>query len=120
MIQVYRYDENFIFVEPVPIEEPGEDGKYVIPENGTTIQPPSFIKPMFHPEEQRWSEVATQAEKDEILKQVEKGTVPSPLDELKFQNAQIMVQLAEAQNLIESQSKMIADLLLMLAEGGEA
>lgn len=32
MIQVYRYDENFVFVEPIPIEEPGEDGKYVIPE----------------------------------------------------------------------------------------
>ncbi|MDL5613094.1 hypothetical protein [Bacillus halotolerans] len=75
---------------------------------------------MFHPEEQKWSEVATQAEKDEILKQVEKGRVPSPLDELKFQNAQIRVQLAEAQNLIDSQAEMIADLLLMLAEGGEA
>ncbi|MCY7829354.1 hypothetical protein P8879_14350 [Bacillus spizizenii] len=120
MIQVYRYDENFVFVEPIPIEEPGEDGEYVIPENCTTIQPPSYIKPMFHPKEQKWLEVAIQAEKDEILKQVENGRVPSPLDELKSQNAEIMVQLAEAQNLIESQAKMIADLLLMLAEGGEA
>lgn len=55
-----------------------------------------------------------------MLKQIETGKVPSPLEELKSQNAPIMVQLAEAQNLIESQAKMIADLLLMLAEGGEA
>ncbi len=38
---------------------------------------------------------------------------------LKAQNAAIMVQLAESQNQAETQAKMIADLLLMLAEGGK-
>ncbi|MFC9658229.1 hypothetical protein ACFVIX_21250 [Bacillus subtilis] len=118
MIQVYEYDENFILTKPVPIE-PDEEGNYTIPENCTTVQPPSFIRARFHPDEQNWTEEATKEEKDALLKQIETGKVPSPLEELKSQNAAIMVQLAEAQNLIESQAEMIADLLLMLAEGGE-
>ncbi|MCY8913204.1 hypothetical protein MOE47_09530 [Bacillus atrophaeus] len=116
MKQVYEYDENFFFTVPLTIE-PDEEGNYSVPENCTTVQ---FIRARFHPEEQRWTEEATQEEKDALLKQIENGKVPSPLEELKSQNASIMVHLAEAQNLIESQAKMIADLLLMLAEGGEA
>ncbi|MGG1227977.1 hypothetical protein [Bacillus halotolerans] len=120
MIQVYRYDENFFFIKPVPIEEQDEEGRYNIPENCTTVQPPSFIRARFHPDEQKWTEEATQEEKDTLLKQIENGKVSSPLEELKSQNAEIMVQLAESQNQAETQAKMIADLLLMLAEGGEA
>ncbi|WJF88583.1 hypothetical protein [Bacillus subtilis] len=119
MKQVYEYDENFFFTVPLTIE-PDEEGNYSVPENCTTVQPPSFIRARFHPDEQKWTEEATKEEKDALLKQIETGKVPSPLEELKSQNASIMVQLAEAQNLIESQAKMIADLLLMLAEGGEA
>nr|MDH3083627.1 hypothetical protein [Bacillus subtilis] len=72
MIQVYRYDENFIFVEPILIEEPDEDGKYAIPENCTTVQPPSFVKPKYQPEDQAWTEEAT---KEEIAQLYEKATV---------------------------------------------
>ncbi|MCY7947306.1 hypothetical protein P8891_13300 [Bacillus atrophaeus] len=118
MIQVYEYDENFIFTKPVPVE-PDEDDNYIIPENCTTVQPPSFIKAMYHPAEKKWTEQATQEEKNALEKQIETGREPSPVDELKSQNAAITAQLAEAQSLAESQAKMIANLYLMLAEGGK-
>ncbi|ASS70123.1 hypothetical protein [Bacillus atrophaeus] len=118
MIQVYEYDDDFIFTKPIPIE-PDEDDNYVIPQNCTAVQPPSFIKAMFHPDEQKWTEEATQEEKDALLKQIESGRVPSPVDELKAQNAAITAQLAEAQSLAESQAQMIANLYLILAEGGK-
>ncbi|MEC0804113.1 hypothetical protein P8883_07455 [Bacillus atrophaeus] len=118
MIQVYEYDENFIFTKPILIE-PDEDDNYVIPQNCTAVQPPSFIKAMFHPDEQKWTEEATQEEKDALLKQIENGRTSSPLDELKAQNAAITAQLAEAQSLAESQAQMIANLYLILAEGGK-
>nr|WP_233099769.1 hypothetical protein [Bacillus velezensis] len=62
MIQVYEYDKNFILTKPVPID-PDEEGNYTIPENCTTVQPPSFIKAMYHPAEETWTEAATQEEK---------------------------------------------------------
>ncbi|GLZ63682.1 hypothetical protein [Bacillus amyloliquefaciens] len=118
MIQVYEYDENFILTKPVPIE-PDEEGNYTIPENCTTVQPPSFIKARYHPAEKTWTEAATQEEKKALEKQIESGRVPFTVDELKGQNAAITEQLAEAQSLAESQAQMIANLYLMLAEGGK-
>ncbi|MEC2307840.1 hypothetical protein [Bacillus atrophaeus] len=119
MIQVYEYDENFILTKPVPIE-PDEDGNYMIPVNCTTVQPPPFIKAMYHPNEKKWTEAATPEEKKALEKQIESGRVPSPVDELKAQNAAITAQLAESQSLAESQAQMIANLYLILAEGGKA
>lgn len=118
MIQVYEYNDDFFFTKPIPIESDEADN-YVIPQNCTAIQPPSFIKAMFHPNEQKWTEEATQEEKDALLKQIENGRAPSPVDELKAQNAAITAKLAEAQSLAESQAQMIANLYLILAEGGE-
>ncbi|MCY8123247.1 hypothetical protein P8860_21670 [Bacillus spizizenii] len=59
MIQVYRYDENYIFIEPVIVEVDG-NGSYVIPEYCTEIQPPSFYKAKFDIKKQEWFESATQ------------------------------------------------------------
>ena len=53
-----------------------------------------------------------------LEKQIESGRVPFTVDELKAQNA-YTEQLAEAQSLAESQAQMIANLYLMLAEGGK-
>ncbi|AWD88484.1 MULTISPECIES: hypothetical protein [Bacillus] len=118
MIQVYEYDENFILTQPLSIK-PDEEGNYTIPENCTIVQPPSFIKAMYHPAEKIWTETATEEEKNALEKQIESGRVPSPVDELKAQNAAITTQLAEAQSLAESQAQMIANLYLLLAEGGK-
>ncbi|MCY8485426.1 hypothetical protein MOC97_07990 [Bacillus atrophaeus] len=118
MIQVYRYDEDYFFIEPIPVER-DEDDNYIIPDNCTTIQPPPFIKAMYHPNEKKWTEAATPKEKKALEKQIESGRAPFPVDELKAQNAAITAQLAEAQSLAESQARMIANLYLMLAEGGK-
>ncbi|MBT2627187.1 hypothetical protein J7I81_17830 [Bacillus sp. ISL-32] len=59
MIQVYRYDEDFIFIEPVIIEK-DNNGNYVIPENCTEVEPVSFYKAKFDINKQKWFESATQ------------------------------------------------------------
>ncbi|CAF1735051.1 hypothetical protein [Bacillus subtilis] len=116
MIQVYRYDENFIFIEPVPIEEPGEDGKYAIPENCTTIQPPSFVKPKFHPDEQAWTEEATQEEIAQLYDKAASEREQSPIDILKNQNAKLTLQIAAAEKENADRRKREAEQALMIAQ----
>jgi hypothetical protein len=48
------YDENYMFVQPVIIEDIDETGNYTIPNNCTTIQPQSFYKAKFNPETQEY------------------------------------------------------------------
>ncbi|MCC2529603.1 MULTISPECIES: hypothetical protein [Bacillus subtilis group] len=122
MIQIYPYDsEGFFLGQPETLNPDPETGQYKIPENATSIPPvkdgQGMWLPWFDVEKQEWIEKADQEYKDSL-----KGPAdpPSALDELKAQNALTIVQLAEAQNLIESQAKMISDLFLMMAEGGKA
>ncbi|MBR0009774.1 MULTISPECIES: hypothetical protein [Bacillus] len=122
MIQIYPYDsEGFFLGQPETLYPDPGTGQYKIPENSTSIPPvkdgQGMWRPWFDSEKQEWIEKADQKYKDSL-----KGPTdpPSAVDQLKAQSAATMVQLAEAQNLIESQAKMIADLFLMLAEGGEA
>lgn len=120
MIQAYKYGEDFIFIGPSIISEVDEQGNYIIPENCTLIQPPSFFKAKFDPSKQIWIESATREEKNSILEYAKNVQGPTAVDILKQQNAVIMEQLAEAQSAAEEQSRILADLLLMLAEGGKA
>ncbi|MGG0715053.1 hypothetical protein [Bacillus subtilis] len=122
MILIYPYREDGFYAgQPVELFPDAETGKYNIPTNATDKPPEKngsgMWRPWYDREKQEWIEKADQKYKDSL-----KGPAdpPSPVDQLKAQSAATMVQLAEAQNLIESQAKMIADLLLMLAEGGEA
>ncbi|WP_373683395.1 hypothetical protein [Bacillus tequilensis] len=113
--------EGFFLGQLDTLEPDPETGKYKIPDNATNIPPEidgqGMWRPWFDSEKQEWIETADQGYKDSL-----KGPADPPfaLDELKAQNASMVVQLAEAQNLIESQTKMISDLFLMLAEGGKA
>lgn len=122
MILIYPYREDGFYVgQPVELFPDAETGKYKIPPKATDKPPEKngsgMWRPWFDIEKQEWIETADQEYKDNL-----KGPSdpPSALDELKAQNASMVVQLAEAQNLIESQTKMISDLFLMLAEGGKA
>ncbi|MCC2528175.1 hypothetical protein LKL24_12195 [Bacillus halotolerans] len=121
MIQIYPYDSGGFFLgQPETLNPDPETGQYKIPENATSIPPvkdgQGMWRPWFDSEKQEWIEKADQKYKDSLKSPTEP---PSALDQLKAQSAETMVQLAEAQNLIESQAQMIADLFLMLAEGGE-
>ncbi|MFS0663492.1 hypothetical protein AB1L06_05590 [Bacillus mojavensis] len=59
MIQVHKYDENYMFIEPVIVEE-DENGNYVIPENCTDVEPVSFYKAKFDINKKEWYESASQ------------------------------------------------------------
>ncbi|MCY8971447.1 hypothetical protein MOE37_07565 [Bacillus atrophaeus] len=115
MIQVYEYDENFFLTVPVTIE-PDEEGNYSIPENCTTIQPPSFIKAMYHPSEKKWTEAATQEEIDAIYRQAEQDTEPLPIDLLKIQNAKLSLQIATAEKENAQRRQREADTALLIAQ----
>ncbi|WP_445430027.1 hypothetical protein [Bacillus atrophaeus] len=115
MIQVYEYDKNFILTVPIAIE-PGEDKNYTIPENCTTVQPPPFFKPMFQPEEQKWTEAASQEEIDAIYRQAEQETEPLPIDLLKMQNAKLSLQVAAAEKENAQRRQREADTALLIAQ----
>ncbi|ARJ76175.1 MULTISPECIES: hypothetical protein [Bacillus] len=115
MIQVYEYDENFILTKPVIIEPDGK-GNFIIPENCTDVQPPSFIKAMYHPSDMSWTEAATQEEKEELEKQIENGRVSSPVDLLKMQNAKLSLQVAAAEKENAQRRQREADTALLIAQ----
>ncbi|MEC1663360.1 hypothetical protein [Bacillus halotolerans] len=119
MIQVYRYDEDLLFVEPVLVTEKDEVGNYVIPADCTEValpDSPSLFKPKFDSTAQAWNESATQEEIDAILNTGE--VEDSPIDILKKQNALLLSQLAETQQQSEEQANMYADLIMSLTEKG--
>ncbi|MBG9768931.1 hypothetical protein [Bacillus vallismortis] len=119
MLQVYRYDENYLFVEPVLVTEMDDTGNYAIPADCTTValpDSPSLFKPKFDPENQEWSETATQEEIEAILSTGE--VEESPVRLLQEQNALLLSQLAETQQQSEEQANMYAELIMSLTEKG--
>ncbi|MCZ8480266.1 hypothetical protein [Bacillus subtilis] len=115
MIQVYKYDDDYIFETPVIINGIGTDEEVNLPKNCTTIAPPDgMFKPQFHPELNEWWETATE---DYILS-LEPNREPSDLDLLKQQNALLISQLAETQSMAQQQAKMYAGLILSLTQKG--
>lgn len=117
MIQVYRYDENFVFVEPVLVTEKDDEGNYVIPESCTEVAPPddpSLFKAKFNPETQQWTESATQEEIDAILNAG--GSEISAVDLLKQQNAKLTLQLTTINKENEERRQREAEMTLLLAQ----
>ncbi|NCT23825.1 hypothetical protein GWR57_07165 [Bacillus subtilis subsp. subtilis] len=119
MLQVYRYDEDLLFVEPVIVTEMDEVGNYVIPADCTEVElpdSPSLFKPKFDSTAQTWIESATQEEIDAILNTGE--VEESPVRLLQEQNALLLSQLAETQQQSEEQANMYAELIMSLTEKG--
>ncbi|MCY9058003.1 hypothetical protein MOE81_08680 [Bacillus inaquosorum] len=119
MIQVYKYDESFLFIEPMLVSQKDEEGNYVIPSDCTTIplpDSPSLFKAKFDFENQKWIESATQEEIDAVLSS--QTIDDSPVSQLKEQNALLLMQLAETQKQLQEQAETTSTLLLSLAEKG--
>ncbi|WEZ22042.1 hypothetical protein P5661_10920 [Bacillus subtilis] len=117
MLQVYRYDENLLFVEPVIVTEMDEVGNYVIPADCTEVElpdSPSLFKPKFDSTDQTWIESATQEEIDAILNS---GTIEvSAIDLLVKQNAKLTVQLATVNKENEERRQREAEMTLLIAQ----
>ncbi|MEC1613260.1 hypothetical protein P9D96_08520 [Bacillus mojavensis] len=117
MLQVYRYDENLEYVEPVLVTEIDEKGDYIIPADCTTValpDSPSFFKPKFDPENQEWSETATQEEIEAILNSG--GKEISVVDLLKQQNAALSLQIAKSEKENEERRMREAEQALVIAQ----
>ncbi|WP_332606879.1 hypothetical protein [Bacillus spizizenii] len=117
MIQVYKYDENYVFVEPVLITEKDDEGNYVVPESCTEVAPPddpSLFKAKFDPETQQWTESATQEEIDVILNSG--SSEVSAVDLLVQQNAKLTLQLATVNKENEDRRQRESEMTLLLAQ----
>ncbi|CAI6291851.1 MULTISPECIES: hypothetical protein [Bacillus] len=117
MLQVYRYDENLEYVEPVLITELDETGNYVIPTDCTTValpDSPSLFKPKFDVEKQEWTETATQEEIDAVLNSGENEV--SAVDLLKRQNAELSLQVAKSEKENEERRMREAEQALVIAQ----
>ncbi|MEE5181508.1 hypothetical protein JDW21_21405 [Bacillus subtilis] len=117
MIQVYRYDENLLFIEPMLISQKDEEGNYVIPSNCTTIplpDSPSLFKAKFDAEKQKWIESATQEEIDAVLSSV--GDEISVVDLLKQQNAALSLQIAKTEKENEERRMRESEQAFVIAQ----
>ncbi|KAF2424609.1 hypothetical protein ACMXZI_11335 [Bacillus subtilis] len=117
MLQVYRFDENYMFAEPILVTELDEGGNYVIPANCTSIElpdSPSLFKPKFDAEKQKWIEAATQEEIDAVLISVEEEV--SEIDFLKQQNASLSLQIAKTEKENEERRMREADQAFVIAQ----
>ncbi|CAM4161462.1 hypothetical protein BS11774_01090 [Bacillus subtilis] len=117
MLQVYRYDENYMFIEPILVTEIDEKGDYIIPADCTTVElpdSPSLFKPKFDTENQEWTETATQEEIEAILNSG--GKEISAIDLLKQQNASLSLQVAKSEKENEERRMREAEQALVIAQ----
>lgn len=90
IIQVFQYDQNYIYKTDVILEE-SENGKINIPENCTDIKPPDGLyKAKFYIKQKVWKESATQEYIDTLKP---KPPEPSELDTLKKNYSDFVYQL---------------------------
>ncbi|MEC1436532.1 hypothetical protein [Bacillus spizizenii] len=117
MLQVYRYDENYMFIEPLLVTEIDEKGDYIIPADCTTVElpdSPSLFIPKFDAETQEWTETATQEEIEAILNSG--GKEISAIDLLKQQNAALSLQVAKSEKENEERRMREAEQALVIAQ----
>ncbi|MBC1521395.1 hypothetical protein HB912_07020 [Listeria aquatica] len=107
-MKVYKYDENGVF-ERDDLLFIEDDEK--LPEGYTTIAPPvPSINPVFNIKTQEWSA----GDDPSTLEPAE----PSEIEQLKQENADTLLQIAEVEASSESVKQDQADLLMTLAEKG--
>ncbi|MCY8915663.1 hypothetical protein MOE20_06575 [Bacillus atrophaeus] len=115
MIQVYKFNDDFIFETPVIVNRVEENGEFILPNNCTKIAPSDGLyKPKFSLEQEEWFESAT----EKYIEDLQQVKEPSDLELLKEQNALLISQLAQAQAMAKDQAQMYADLLFSLTQKG--
>lgn len=92
MKQVYMFDSEGKFIEPVIIY-PDEEGNYIIPDDCTNQElPQPNWKPVF--KDGKWVETIT----DEELAELSKPPEPTEIELLKKENENLKQQLAQTNN----------------------
>ena len=100
MIQVWKYDDNKVFIESTFVEE-------VVVNMTTTPILIGYYKPTFNEETQEWREGATQEEIEEIKRQEEESRPPQEPNKIEILEGK-MAALEESQL---SQDTLIDDII---------
>ena len=107
MKQLYRFDENGNYIEPVIIE-PDNLGEYHIPEDCTDIElPQPNYRPKFNKDKLVWEETVSEEELEEILNPPIQKT---EIDILKEKNEKLESTLTELIEVSLSQEVQIKEL----------
>lgn len=107
-MKVYKYDKSGVFERDdlLLLDEEQE-----LPDGYTTIEPPiPSINPVFNQETQEWSD----GDDPNTLTPPE----PSEIEQLKQENADLLLQIAEVESNAESTQQDQADMLMTLVEEG--
>ncbi|EUJ33513.1 hypothetical protein MFLO_02383 [Listeria floridensis FSL S10-1187] len=108
--QAYEYDVNGIFLRDALIFE-DENGEFNLPPLHTFVAPQTpSINPIFDEDEGRWS----LGEEPEPIKEGEL----SEMEQLRQDGAEILLYLADVENMASGAQQDHADLLLSLVEAG--
>lgn len=117
MKQLYRFDEEGYYIEPVIIDM-DKNGEYIIPEDCTEIElhQPNY-KPKFNKEKLAWEETIGEDELEEILNPPEQEK--TDVDVLKEQNAELesaLLELTEVSSFHEDRVLELESALLELSQ----
>jgi hypothetical protein len=109
MNRYYAYDSNGFFTGDVFADDQSE--------NMTTVQPPQNPS-LFHAKwaESEWIEGATQ----EYIESMKVPNQPSNIDILQQQNAQLLLQSAQQEQMINDLQTQNAAIMLQMAQMGGA
>lgn len=110
---IYKYDEKFNYL---PGEEIEIEGDADIPKGYTDVRPQDGLyKGKYNETKRAWYESATQ----EYIDSLQPNPLPpSEIDLLKQQNADLLQQLADLEQIAEEQSKTTTELIMLLNEKG--
>ncbi|MGJ8731436.1 hypothetical protein ACRW9N_13405 [Listeria aquatica] len=107
-MKVYKFDENGVFErDELLLLDEGKE----LPDGYTTIAPPvPSINPVFNQKTQEWSH----GDDPSTLEPAE----PSEIEQLKQENADLLLNTAELEANVEGMQQDQADLLMTLVESG--
>lgn len=97
MKQVYKYDENGLFLEPIVIY-PNESGLYVIPNDCTDKElPQPNWKPVFDKIKKVWVDKITEKEKEALANFIPEK---SEVELLREENAQLNLAIIDLYEIL--------------------
>ncbi|MGM9988887.1 MAG: hypothetical protein ACI35O_16900 [Bacillaceae bacterium] len=120
MIQLYRFNEEGYYIEPVIIDM-DKNGEYIIPEDCTEIElPQPNYKPKFNKDRLVWEETVSEDELEEILNPPTQKTEIDVLKENNLKLESALIELTEISSAQELRVKELENAILELTQSASS